>query len=658
MKSFMPALVWGTMLLCSAQLGLAGEQAEQEGVMDEVVVTAGRLAESKADQTAHITVITAEDIATSSAQDVGDLLAEKNIGYIKKYPGGLTSVGIRGFRSDTHGNDLRGHILVLLDGRRAGTGNVAKINTKNIERLEIIRGPAAVQYGSAAMGGVVNVITRQGKGDLGAKLSTSFGSYVTRDSSVSFAGSKAKFDYAASVSRSASDDYQDANDETFENTGIEKKDSYSANLGLTFLDGHRLGVILTGYRADDMGNPGYLSRNDLDNYKNSKLYSSAASYAGSTDKMQWLLRYFQGRDRDSWHDPILSNASGWDNGQTAFQETEQQGGQAQASVELPWLTVTAGVDWVDYQMEASWTPQETTYENMAGFMLAKSRLLNDRLIIDAGLRYDDYEVEMKRPVGNREDDSEWTPSAGVAYKLTNELQARVHYGQAFVMPGADQLAADFVSFGVRNIGNPNLKPESSRTWEAGLNYQKQSLSTSLSFFHTSFRDKIETVVVGADSSWDNVGRATLSGIEGEFSFDIGSLFDWSYEVMVFAGFVYHNKYRDEENHRDLKELNKWNAHYGVGVSDLDGFSARINFAYNGEQRVDDWQSGIYPSPAAEMGGFTVANLTVSKGLWDLPTFGEVSLRAEVDNMLDKEYAYVKGYPMPGRLFTLGLDWEY
>ncbi len=658
MKLVMPALVWGSVLLGSAQLGLASEQADQEAVMDELVVTAGRLAESKAEQTASITVITAEDIATSSAQDVGDLLAEKNIGYIKKYPGGLTSVGIRAFKGETLVTDLRGHILVLLDGRRAGTGNVAKINTKNIERVEIIRGPAAVQYGSAAMGGVINVITRQGKGEFGSKLSTSFGSYGTRDSSVNVAGSKDLFDYAASVSRSSSDDYQDANDETFENTGIEKKDSYSANLGLTFHDSHRLGLILTGYRADEMGNPGYLSNNDLDNYKNSKLYSSDASYTGSTDNMQWLVRYFQGRDRDSWHDPILSNASGWDNGQTAFQETEQQGGQAQASVELDWLRLTAGVDYVNYDIETSWTPKETSYDNKAGFVLAKGKFFDKRLIIDAGLRYDDYEVEMENPVGNRVDDSEWTPSAGIAYKLTEELQARIHYGEAFVMPGADHLAADYITWGVQNLGNPDLKPETSRTWEAGLRYQRQSLSTSVGLFQTTFRDKIETVTSPGISTWDNLGRARINGVEGDFSFDVGSLFDWSYEVRLFASFVYHNKYRDQENHRDLKDMNKWNGSYGLSISDLEGFAARLNFAYNGEQVVDDWESGFFPTPEAEMGGFTVTTLTVSKRLWNFDQFGDVALRAEVDNLLDKEYAYVKGYPMPGRLFTLGLDWEY
>ncbi|MBW2648890.1 MAG: TonB-dependent receptor, partial [Deltaproteobacteria bacterium] len=139
----------------------------QEGsdsvTMEEVVVTAGRVKEKKKEITTNATIIDEEEIKNSSATDLGDLLAEKGIGHIHKYPGISTSVGIRGFRTDATGVDLAGKVLILLNGRRAGTGNAAKIMTKNVERVEIIRGPASVQYGSAAMGGVVNVITKQGK---------------------------------------------------------------------------------------------------------------------------------------------------------------------------------------------------------------------------------------------------------------------------------------------------------------------------------------------------------------------------------------------------------------------------------------------------------------------------------------------------------------
>ena len=133
-------------------------------MMEETVVTAGRVEEKKKEITSNITVIDEEEIKNSSAANLGDLLIQKGIGHSHKYPGGLTPVGIRGLRSETLGVDLEGYVIILLDGHRIATGNASKIMTKNIERVEIIRGPASVQYGSAAIGGIVNVITRQGKG--------------------------------------------------------------------------------------------------------------------------------------------------------------------------------------------------------------------------------------------------------------------------------------------------------------------------------------------------------------------------------------------------------------------------------------------------------------------------------------------------------------
>ena len=105
--------------------------AGQDPVLDEVVVTAGRVEEKKKHVSANITTITAEDIKQSPARNLGELLAERSIGHIQRYPGANTSIGIRGFRTDSHGNDLKAHVLILINGRRAGTGNLAKILAKN-----------------------------------------------------------------------------------------------------------------------------------------------------------------------------------------------------------------------------------------------------------------------------------------------------------------------------------------------------------------------------------------------------------------------------------------------------------------------------------------------------------------------------------------------
>ena len=101
----------------------------------------------------------------------------------------------------SYGNDLEGYVLILLNGRRAGTGNAAKIMTKNIERIEILRGPASVQYGSAAMGGVVNVITKQGKDKPTAFVEGVLGSFEHEEGSIGFSGQVNGFDFSGSYLR-------------------------------------------------------------------------------------------------------------------------------------------------------------------------------------------------------------------------------------------------------------------------------------------------------------------------------------------------------------------------------------------------------------------------------------------------------------------------
>jgi vitamin B12 transporter len=197
----------------------AGE-ARNTVTMDEVVITAGRVEEKKKEITTNLTIIDEEEITNSSAANLGDLLAEKGIGHIHKYPGVSTSIGIRGFRTDTTGVDLAGKVLLLLNGRRAGTGNAAKIMTKNIERVEIIRGPASVQYGSAAIGGVINVITRQGEEKPTAFVDGLLGSYGYREGSAGFSGKYDQVDFSGTFTRDSGDDYDTAQGARYYNTGL------------------------------------------------------------------------------------------------------------------------------------------------------------------------------------------------------------------------------------------------------------------------------------------------------------------------------------------------------------------------------------------------------------------------------------------------------
>ncbi|NIA19720.1 MAG: TonB-dependent receptor [Xanthomonadaceae bacterium] len=648
-------LVLALLVLLAAMPAMAVEKTQQ---MDEIVVSASRVEEKVAELTTNVTVINADEIRQSAADNLGDLLAEKGIGHIQKYPGNLTSIGIRGFRTASLGNDLLGHVLILLNGRRAGTGNVDKIMTKNIERIEIIRGPAAVQYGSAAMGGLVNVITRRGDGKPGIFLEGSLGSYNYQEGSLGFSGSFGLFDFSGSYTSEDSDEYDIGGGDRFDNTDY-KKDNLSLNVGINFLPGHRLGVIYSSFDADHSGNPNYISSIDLDDYTDNKNESIDINYEGRTkgEMFSWMARYFNGKDDNEWYSPAASDPNGFDAwGFYSFQKTDFEGAQVQMTAALQFVTLTGGFDWAHYEMDSFYTPESTEYNNPAGFILAKSTFLDDRLILTAGVRYDDYKLKVDDDDSEESDDN-LLFNFGIAYWLNESLKIRANYGEAFMMPSADQLAANRPDGSGILQGNSNLDPESSQTYEAGLDFYYQPLTLSLTCFHTDFDDKIQKVsLTGGISSWDNIGSADITGIEGNITLDIGSLIKLPTILEVYGNFVYLPEFEDENND-DLLYISDWNLSYGLKLPDWQGFAARLNFAYTGKQDVEDWESG-WPAPVVRKGGFTVADLTMSKKVVDTDKYGDLTLRGEIRNIFDKEYSYVKGYPMPGRTFQVGLRYDF
>jgi len=285
-----------------------GEDAQTPGnhsyTLGEIVVTAGRVEEKKEDVSTHITVLTQEDIKQFFIEDLGDLLAREGF-MIQEYPNSLASVSIRGFRTETHGNDLASHVLVLINGRRAGTGNLAKIMMDNVERVEIIRGPGSVQYGASAMGGVVNVITKKGMDTFSAQAEETLGSWNYNKTAIDASGKFNAFDFSFSGSNVSQDDYNTAAGAKYPNTGFDSKETISFNTGWTFAPENRIGLTYTGNEGKGIGSPGRMTANDPDNYADHSIKSLDLLYDGQTqnDFLIWKLRYFNGKDEYETFDP-------------------------------------------------------------------------------------------------------------------------------------------------------------------------------------------------------------------------------------------------------------------------------------------------------------------------------------------------------------------
>jgi vitamin B12 transporter len=649
---------------CAAWAEEAKKDRKKIPMMDEVFVTAGRVEEPIKELTTNVTIIDSETIERSPYIELGDVLGEQGI-RIRKYPGSLTSVGIRGFRTESMGNDLKGYALVLLNGRRAGTGNVSKILTKNVERIEIIRGPAAVQYGSAAVGGVVNVITKQGKGGPHVLAEANAGSWSHFDGTLGFSGEyDKKLDFSGTYTYEKQGDYETGAGKTYYNTGWDKLNNVSLNGGWTLFPGNRLGVIYTGFAVGGVGAPGYLSQNDRDDYSDKSNQSLDLIYDGRAPRgiYSWKARYFKGEDKDKWVSPVGSNPDGYDfDGPATERNTDNQGAQAQFSADFKPLLVTAGFDWVNYQVKATWNPKKTEYDDLAGFLLATARFLDERFIVNGGLRYDRFETRVTEPAGKTGNETHTTPSLGLAFLPWKWLKLRANYAEGFVYPEADQLAADFPAFGGRRyVGNPDLKPEKSRNIEGGFDVFWKSFYGQLTYFHSDFDDKIVvTSKAGNISTWKNLGGATLDGLEGEVGTDLGASFEWPFEFRPYVRFTYMTNYKDDTTGEKLKYTPDWYAAFGLtGAHAKCGFYANLNFVYSGEQQVEDWESGQYPAPVVTQSGYLTADLNLSQRLFASKQYGGLTVRGGILNLFNQDYVSVKGYPMPGRSFYLGLRYDY
>lgn len=635
-------------LLCSR--GLLAEEQPKSFTGEEMVVTSSRVEEPKKNVTSNITIIGREEIERSSAQDLGALLAEKNLGQIQKYPGTLTSVGIRGFRSESHGNDLMGKVLVLVDGRRAGTGNLAKIMTDNVERIEIIRGPAAVQYGSAAIGGVVNVITIRGEAAPSLFIEQNVGSNDYSKTAVGAQGRVGNLDFSGSFSISDSGDYLTGSNERYLNTGYSDQTLASFNIGYEFLPGQRVGINYHSFDVEKAGSPSYLSQNDLSSYTVNNNHSLDFIYEGSlSDKrFSWMARYFTGMDEYQYVDPASSYKSSSD--------VDQRGAQAQLTFSKESLRLTAGVDWLQYDLQSTLVPLWSKYENPATFLLGKYGLFDDRLIVTAGVRYDDYRVDMAEGEGSSRTSDNFSQQAGLAWHLTDVLKLRGSYAEGFRMPSARELAGQINSFGKLYIGNPDLNPETSDTWEAGFDVVSKGLNSSFTWFTTDYTGMIETVATAPNSfTYRNIGSARVSGIESELSWKLNALSpSWVFEPYV--NYTHLLEYKDNATGKHLLYTPQWNASTGLRLRDMNGFSAAFNVACTGKSMIQDYESS-WSGTVVTKGSFAVVNVSASKK-FSLGTEGKkglgITLKAEVDNLFDRQYQYVKGYTMPGRTVVFGL----
>jgi vitamin B12 transporter len=189
------ALAWVVAAVASPAVAQPQPPAQKAYPMPEIVVTATGRPEPLARVAGTVQVIDQDRIAKSTAKSVTELFAENAVGFMSEWTPGQTSLNIRGGATDGQGRDFRSQILVLINGHRAGTANISKLSTADVERIEIVRGPSSVVYGSQNMGGVVNIILKTGRTAPGIFLEGSAGSWQMVEGRAQYGGISGPFDW-------------------------------------------------------------------------------------------------------------------------------------------------------------------------------------------------------------------------------------------------------------------------------------------------------------------------------------------------------------------------------------------------------------------------------------------------------------------------------
>jgi vitamin B12 transporter len=652
--------------------------ASSDGDLSTIVVSASRTQEDVREVPVGVTIITEKDINESSATDLFKLLQQK-MGLSGVDYGNSQYVTIRGIYA-TENTQLESRVLILVNGRRTGITEPNQVGLQNIERIEIIRGPSAVQYGASALAGVINIITKRGVPDkIAATVEVGLGSYGLNKESASISGGYGGFDFAFGFSQSDRNSYSVKGDKPYPHTELQKT-NFNLSAGYTFLEKHRIGMTYSNTE-----NLSHLPRTGWrDLYENNVLqglpvpfatyqvnnWNYGITYDGATydDMFDWSVYFSTGEDK-------LYAYIGDDRDDLntyVYQRITNYGGQA--GFNSTYFDVDVGIDLLEYKINGLYDGRNVS-KDLGIFIASKIKLLNDTLFISLGGRWDKYEYTDKESSANSRSKNNFAPSVGISYLPVSWLKLRANYSEGFRMPTSFNISGGVIGTNTYEP-NPNIKPEESKTWEFGFDIDYEFLSSSFTYFHTDWKNKIMSktisgVYIPPNYYWTgqyiNLEQAEIAGIELSFKADLGRAFGWGFELSPYLNYTYLTKMKNKDRTQFLADGSdtlpntpKWNLVYGLTLNhpDID-LMADINAIHRGPQ-IFTYAYGK-TVPFHDGAHLISVNLAVEKGLFDIGPggeFGKVKLRAEINNMFDNDNEIYYDYPGAGRNFYVALKYVY
>ena len=630
---------------------------EEPVELGPVVVTATKTEVPVTQITASVTVITKEEIETRQVTQVSDLLRD--------VPGlSVTQIGSRGGTVSVfpRGGESRFN-LVLIDGVKVndagGFFDFSDLSTDNIERIEIVRGPHSALYGSDAMGSVIQIFTKRGKGAPRVEASFAGGNLKTFEEKLSLAGGSGRVGYSLNVGRTDTDGSLRTNND-FRETTVSGRVDYAVEKALDLNLVVRFTDSLFEFPTGDAGNLfGPLDPRQSSDQKR-LLVSGKASHT-LTPWWQQTVQVGFYRHQSAFDDPFdpVDPRTGQLIDFSAFHSTNEE---RRVSADYFWnLTAptvfdvsslfTAGFAFEREEFEQRAAATETDFpfssaneasrDNKAGYLQGQFDW-KKQLFLTAGFRVD----------GNSTLGTEVTPRVSGAYILPFlGTKLRAGYGKGIKAPTFIQ------NFGIGSqfvIGNPNLSPERSKSWEVGFDQPllKGLVELNATYFHNRFTDLI--AFVGGSPSFRNVQSARAKGIEAAarvhpgFGLTVGGTYTFleskvldnggvgGTELPVGAPLIRRPKHRGS-----LSIDHVW-----------EQLHTNLTATFVGAQEDLDFRT--FPSPRVTLPGYTIVDVAFAYLLLkDRLHLREVSLFGKVQNLFDEGFQETFGFSAPRITFLLG-----
>lgn len=631
LKSF---LLSGTALAVMSSAALAQSLGDLAAPPERVVVSATRTA-TPLDQVASvITVIDAADIDVRQQRSLPDVLREVpglNVVQVGG-EGGQASLFMRGANAN--------HTKVLVDGidvadpsNPSGAYDFGKFNSADIAKVEVLRGPQSGLYGSDAIGGVVNIITKSGDGPLSLTAEAEGGSFDTFNQSASISGSDDGFHYRATLAHLHAGATpvtpldllppgQKRNDDYFDNV------TASAKLGYDVTENFDLGFA--GRTSNSLGR---ITGDAFD----------PATFASFPSPSQTRIDTLSYAARGTAHLVLgpVDQTLGLSYSSTVTSDMDPDNGSIPSSgdrIKLDWqgqARISDGellVLGAETGRDAIYVPLSAGITTNAGFGELQSGVTD--LFGSA--------VDFHNSMSVRYDDNSrfgakttWRIAPVFAFKDTG---TRLHatYGTGFKAPSLEQLFLSFPAFFF--FANPNLKPETSTGYDVGLDQDMGKVGGGITWFHNNIRNLIETDPV-TFSTDVNIGRARTEGIEAYFAWQA---FD---TLKLRTDYTYTEAEDADVNLRLVRRpKNKFSADaqwQALGALNLD-----LSLLY-----VGSWIDGNRDFSVSRLHAhpYWTADLAASYDLTDT-----LALTARINNLLDKRYENPVGFQGPGIGFFGGI----